>query len=446
MVLDPDEARRAQTADEATRRSQIRNAVAASIVGTSIEWYDFFLYNTAAAIVFKDVFFPHSSDYAGTLASFATYAVGFAARPIGAAIFGHWGDRLGRKATLIVTLLLMGVSSALIGVLPGTNTIGAAAPILLVVLRILQGIAVGGEWSGSVLLSMEWGDQRRRGLMASWPQIGVPIGLILGTVAMSSLATASGSAFTDWGWRIPFLLSFVLVGIGLWVRLRVLETPLFARMVERGEAAKVPVVEVVKRYPKEILLSALLRYSEQMPFYIFTSFALTYVVEHGNQSKSFALNAVAAAAALELVLIPLFGHLSDVIGRRRVYGAGALVVGLFAFPYFGLINTGITVVVFLAMVLAQVPHAMQYGPQAALITESFPTNLRYGGAGLGYQLSSAIAGGPAPLIATWLLHDYGWWAISTYIVLGAVLTLIATALLPDRSRIDIGDSAAYTPA
>ncbi|WP_329255404.1 MHS family MFS transporter [Actinoallomurus sp. NBC_01490] len=443
MVLEPGEARRARSLDDDERGAQVRMAAIASVVGTSIEWYDFFLYNTAAAVVFKDVFFPSSSDYAGTLSSFATYAVGFAARPVGAAIFGHWGDRLGRKATLIVTLVLMGLSSALIGVLPGTHSIGVAAPILLVALRVLQGVAVGGEWSGSVLLSMEWGDKKKRGLMASWPQMGVPIGLILGTVAMSSVASASGDAFKNWGWRLPFLFSLVLVAIGLWVRLRVMETPLFAEVVEKRKVAKVPVAEVIRRHPKEIVLSALLRCSEQAPFYIFTSFALTYMEKHAGRSDTFALNAVAAAAIVALVLIPLAGHLSDSIGRKRVYAAGALLTAIIAFPYFALINTGIGVVIFLTVMLSEVPHALQYGPQASLIAEVFPTNLRYGGAGIGYQLASVIAGGPAPLLATWLLHDYGWWAISAMMVLAAVLTLIATALLPDRSRVDITDDAVY---
>jgi len=221
MVLQPEEAGRATSAftDEAGRGRQIRLAAVASVVGTSIEWYDFFLYGTAAAIVFPAVFFPASSSYAGTLESFATYAVGFAARPVGAAIFGHWGDRLGRKATLIITLLMMGLASALVGVLPGTSAIGVAAPVLLVVLRVLQGVAVGGEWSGSVLLSMEWGKQHRRGLMASWPQIGVPIGLLLGTGMMTLIALAAPGAFKAWAWRIPFLASLVLVAVGLWVRL-----------------------------------------------------------------------------------------------------------------------------------------------------------------------------------------------------------------------------------
>lgn len=442
MTQPPDEPGGPAVGDQ-DRGRQVRLAAYSSVIGTSIEWYDFFLYNTAAAVVFKDVFFPSSSDYAGTLESFATYAVGFAARPVGAAIFGHWGDRLGRKATLIVTLLLMGVSSALVGVLPGTASIGITAPILLVVLRVLQGMAVGGEWSGSVLLSMEWGSGRRRGLMASWPQIGVPIGLILGTVAMSALSTAGGDAFKNWGWRIPFLFSLVLVGIGLWVRLRVMETPLFAEVVERREVARVPVLDVIKRHPKEIILSALVRCSEQMPFYIFTSFVLTYGVDKAGQGKTFLLNAIAVAAALELFLIPYFGNLSDSAGRRRIYAIGSVTLGLIAFPYFALLNTGLGVVVFLTIVVAQVPHAMQYGPQASLIAESFPTKLRYGGAGIGYQLASIIAGGPAPLLATWELHNFGWWAISATMVLAAVLTLIATALLPDRSTVALTDEAAY---
>src|ERR1700744_6351567 len=251
----------------AADRRQVRLAALSSVVGTSIEWYDFFLYGTASAIVFPEVFFPNSSSYSGTLESFATYAVGFAARPVGAAIFGHWGDRLGRKATLIITLLMMGIASALVGVLPGAVSIGVAAPILLVVLRLLQGIAVGGEWSGSVLLSMEWGNQRRRGLMASWPQVGVPIGLLLGTGMMTAIALTAEGAFKAWAWRIPFLVSLVLVAIGLWIRLKVMETPLFERITQRQEVAKVPVSEVIRKHPKEIILSALLRMSEQAPFY-----------------------------------------------------------------------------------------------------------------------------------------------------------------------------------
>jgi MFS family permease len=446
MATDPGDTQKAKNVNETERRSQVRKAATASVVGTAIEWYDFFLYGTAAATVFPSVFFPESSAYAATLEAFAVYAVGFAARPVGAAIFGHWGDRIGRKATLIVTLVLMGVSSALIGVLPGTAAIGVAAPTILVILRILQGIAVGGEWSGSVLLSMEWGDQRRRGLMASWPQAGVPIGLILGTGAMSAFALASPETFGTWGWRVPFLISIVLVAVGVWVRLSVFETPMFAALVESKSVARLPVLEVIKRHPKEIVLTALVRYSEQMPFYIFTTYALTYIVSEVGMTQGFALAAVTAAAALELVLMPTFGHLSDRYGRRRLYAAGAVAIAVVAFPYFALLNTGVGVVMFLTVIVCLIPHTMQYGPQAALIAESFPTGLRYGGAGLGYQLSSVIAGGPAPLIAAFLLHDFGWWAISIYMVAGAIASLLAIAALPDRSKADITADQTYAVA
>ncbi|MBV9383300.1 MAG: MHS family MFS transporter [Streptosporangiaceae bacterium] len=446
MVLQPGEAGRATSVDESGRNRQIRLAAAASVVGTSIEWYDFFLYGTAAAIVFPAVFFPKSSAYSGTLASFATYAVGFAARPVGAAIFGHWGDRLGRKATLIITLLMMGVASALVGVLPGTVTIGIAAPILLVVLRVLQGLAVGGEWSGSVLLSMEWGKQDRRGLMASWPQIGVPIGLLLGTGAMTAIALSAEGAFKAWAWRIPFLASLVLVAIGLWVRLKVLETPMFARLIEKRAVAKVPVAEVIRRYPKEIVLSALLRMSEQAPFYLYTAFALAYIKEHLHKTEGVGLAAVTVAAAVELFLIPTFGQLSDRLGRRRVYATGALLTAVAAFPFFLLLNTAVAGLIIVGVVVIAIPHAMQYGPQSSYIAENFPTGLAYAGSGLGYQAASLIAGGPAPLLATWMLASFGWQAISVYIIACAVLTLSAVALLPDRSKADLAVAPPLTPA
>ncbi len=445
MVLQPEEAGRASSVDEAGRKRQIRLAAVASVVGTSIEWYDFFLYGTAAAIVFPAVFFPASSSYAGTLESFATYAVGFAARPVGAAIFGHWGDRIGRKATLIITLLMMGLASALVGVLPGTATIGIAAPILLVVLRILQGLAVGGEWSGSVLLSMEWGKQRRRGLMASWPQMGVPIGLLLGTGMMTAIALAAPDAFKAWAWRIPFLASLVLVAIGLWVRLKVLETPLFAELVKKRTVAKAPVLDVLRRYPKEIVLSALLRMSEQAPFYIYTAFALAYVKDHLHKGTGVGLAAVTVGGALELILIPTFGNLSDRLGRRRVYATGAILMGVAAFPFFLLLNTATVGLIILGTALIAIPHAMQYGPQSSYIAENFPTGLAYAGSGLGYQAASLIAGGPAPLLATWMLAAFGWPAISVYIIACVILTLIAVVLLPDRSKADVAAMPELTP-
>jgi MFS family permease len=449
MTMDSGEARAAMTAAETAERGrQVRKAALASTVGTTIEWYDYFLYGTAAALVFPKLFFPNASDYVALLESFATYFVGFAARPVGAAIFGHWGDRIGRKATLIVTLLLMGISTALIGLLPGASSWGNAAPIVLIVLRVLQGIAVGGEWSGSVLLSMEWGDQRRRGLMGSWPQLGVAVGLILSTGLLTLFNNVAGSSFDTWGWRVPFLLSLVLVAIGLYIRLSILETPMFARLVEAKRIRRTPVLEVIKGHPKEIVLSALVRMSEQMPFYVVTAFVLSYLTEspHG-YTKNFVLIGTLIAAGLELVLVPYFGHLSDTAGRKRVYMAGAAAMGIWGFLYFTMLDSGVSWLVFVALCLGLVPHAMQYGPQASLIAESFPTSLRYGGAGLGYQLSSVIAGGPAALIATFLIHTFGTgYAVSVYILISALITLAACAALRDYSRADIADDATYARA
>ena len=445
MVLGDNEVTQSVHASSGARRVQVRRAALAGSIGTTIEWYDFFLYNTAAALVFPHLFFPASSAYAGVMQSFATYAVGFAARPVGAAIFGHWGDRLGRKTTLIVTLLLMGLSSAVVGVLPGADRIGVAAPLILVLLRLVQGIAIGGEWSGSVLLAMEWGDQRRRGLLASFAQVGVPVGLVLGTGGMTLLsATLSPAAFASWGWRIPFLLSVVLVGIGLAIRLRIMETPMFAAAVAAKRTSKAPVKEVVRRHWREILLSAGLRFSEQMPFYLFTSYVLVYVVQRPEFSKTFVLNAVLVGAAAELALIPLFSQLSDRIGRKRVYLAGAVLTGAIAFPYFTVLTHSGHTLIFVAIIVSMAAHSMQYGPQAALISESFPTHLRYGGAGLGYQLASVFAGGPAPLLATWLLHATGTpYSISIYIVLSVVVTVLCVLALPDRSKADIDDVRVY---
>ena len=450
MTLDPNQAERArEVAQTPERRRQVRKAALASTVGTTIEWYDYFLYGTAAALVFPDVFFPNASHYVGTLESFATYFVGFAARPIGAALFGHWGDRIGRKATLIVTLLLMGLSTMLIGLLPGAASWGNAAPLMLIVLRLLQGVAVGGEWSGSVLLSMEWGDQKRRGLMGSWPQLGVASGLILGTGFLTLVSTSTGEeAFVSWGWRIPFLCSFVLVAIGLYIRLQILETPMFAKLVKEKTVKKAPVLEVIKNHPKEIVLSALLRMSEQMPFYVVTAFVLAYLTDdqHG-YSTNFVLVGTLIAAAVEFVLLPVFGHLSDTVGRKRIYMTGAAIMGVWGFVYFAMLDSGVSWLVFLALCLGLIPHAMQYGPQASLIAESFPTSLRYGGAGLGYQLASVVAGGPAALVATYLIHQFGTgYAVAAYIFVAALITLAACAALKDYSRADIEDEATYARA
>ena len=445
MVVGNDEVAPSLEIDPTRQRAQVRRAALASSIGTTIEWYDFFLYNTAAALVFPHLFFPASTPYAGAMASFATYAVGFVARPLGAAIFGHWGDPIGRKSTLIVTLLVMGTSSAIVGMLPGTAAIGPAAPLLLVVLRLVQGIAIGGEWSGSVLIAMEWGDQRKRGLLGSFAQLGVPMGLVLGTGGMTLLsATLSPEEFNSWGWRIPFLFSLVLVGLGLVIRLSILETPMFAKVAEERVTTRTPVVEAMRQHWREILLSAGLRFSEQMPFYLFTTFVLTYVVSRHEFTKTFVLKAVLAGAVCELVAIPLFSHLSDRFGRKRIYLVGSSLTGLIAYPYFAVLTHGGAGLIFAAVVVSLFLHALQYGPQAALIAENFPTHLRYGGAGLGYQLASVFAGGPAPLIATWLLHKTGTpYAISAYIVFASVVTIACCLALPDRSRADIEDAAVY---
>jgi metabolite-proton symporter len=446
MTLDPQAARRAtQAAGTDEQRRQVRLAALASTVGTTIEWYDFFLYNTAAALIFPALFFPESTAYAGRLESFATYAVGFAARPVGAAVFGHWGDRIGRKATLIVTLLLMGISTAIVGVLPGSDSIGVMAPVLLVLLRLLQGLAVGGEWSGSVLLSMEWGNQRRRGLMASFPQLGVAFGLILGTGFLYLLSwQLTDDQFQSWGWRIPFVFSLVMVAVGLWIRLKIFETPMFARRVERKQISRMPTVDVIRRHWKPIVLSALARMSEQAPFYVITAFTLAYLTEDEGYSKTFALAAILSAAALEVAVVPFYGHLSDRVGRKKIYMIGAALTGGYAFVLFAAMNSGIATIAFLGVFLALIPHGMQYGPQASLIAESFPTSLRYAGAGLGYQLASVIAGGPAPLVATWLLANTGSEYSIAFAILGcAVITLIAVSLMDDYSTGDIDDDATY---
>ncbi|MEZ2389529.1 MFS transporter [bacterium RCC_150] len=421
---------------EVTREQAARRATVASVVGTTIEWYDFFLYGTAAALVFPQLFFPGESTFAGILAAFGTQFVGFVARPVGAALFGHFGDRIGRKITLMATLFLMAFGTVLIGLLPTYQTIGVAAPILLVLLRIIQGIGVGGEWGGSVLLSMEWGNQNRRGLSASWPQLGVPLGLVLSTGVVRLTTGITGSrGFAEYGWRIPFILSILLIGVGVFVRNRVVESPEFESIRKSKQVIKNPILEVIKRQPKQVLLSALVRTSEQAPFYLFITFVITYATKHLKLDSNSILDDTLIAAALGLISIPLFGRLSDRFGRRKVYGVGIVLTALFAFPYFGLINTGNSVLVAIAVIISLMLHDIQYGPQAALIAEGFDADIRYTGAGLGYQLASVVAGGPAPLIAAALLGAYGdSTSISFYIIICCAISLVALLLLPKAAQ------------
>jgi metabolite-proton symporter len=426
-------------------RLQLRRAVIASTIGTAIEWYDFFLYSTVTGLVFAKLFFPHSDPWVGTLEAFAIYAVGFIARPIGAAIFGHYGDRIGRKSTLIATLLLMGLATAAVALVPTYASVGIWGAVILTVLRFIQGIGVGGEWGGSVLMSMEWArSDRSRGLVASWPQFGVPCGLFLANLAVLAFSQMSGEQFLAWGWRIPFALSIALVAVGLYIRLGILETPVFARLVAERKIERAPMLAVIQQYPKEILLSAFARMAEQAPFYIFTAFVFSYGIGTLHVSRDFLLTAVLTASVLSFVSIPVFGHLSDHIGRKNMYMIGAVATGVFGFIYFAMLNTGSATIIFLAVVLSLVPHDMLYGPQAALIAESFTGRLRYSGSSLGYQLASIIAGGPAPLIAAWLFGTYhSSYAIAIYIAICAVITLIATALMTDYTGKDI--SGEYQP-
>jgi MFS family permease len=421
----------------------LRKAVVAATIGTTIEWYDFFIYGTAAGLVFGKLYFPNSDPLTATLAAFGTYFIGFVGRPIGAAIFGHYGDRIGRKATLIATLLTMGIATFLIAFVPGYATIGIWGAVLLTILRVIQGIGVGGEWGGSVLISMEWArTHSSRGLVAAWPQFGVPSGLFLSNLAILAFSSWSGDQFVTWGWRIPFLLSILLVGVGLWVRLGILETPVFAKLVAERKIADAPIAEVIKRQPREIVLSAFVRMAEQAPFYIFTAFVFAYATGTLKLPRDLILAAVLVASIVSFVAIPLSGHISDRIGRRKMYVIGAVVMGIFGFIYFAMLDGAAPVVVFIAIVLSLIPHDMMYGPQAALIAEAFTPRLRYSGSSLGYQLASIIAGGPAPLIATALFAAYhSGQLIAAYIAACAVVSVIAAALMPDYTGRDI--SAEY---
>lgn len=446
--------------------------ILSSMIGTAIEWYDFFLYGTVATLVFPEIFFPKSDRFVGTLLALLTFLVGFIARPFGGALFGHLGDRVGRKSTLIATLLLMGISTLLIGFLPGYATIGVAAPLILVLLRLGQGLGVGGEWGGSVLLALEYGHKSNRGFWASWPQMGVPVGLIASTIVVNIVQTTTGSNFGVWGWRIPFFLSALLILVGLYIRLRVLETPLFAQVKEQKQEARAPILDAFRYSTPEILLSAGARFVEQAPFYLFTVFVITYGgVIFGTKAVGtktiildggIILSAITIGAIIELFTIPLFGYLSDRLGRRLWYLIGCVLMAAFAFPYFLLMNTHNAVLFTLAVVLSlMIFHAWVYGPQAALIAERFGTKSRYSGASLGYQLAAPFAGGLAPIIALLLLKGKtdlaalglpgriinigagSWQAVAIYIIVLAVISFVSVLGLKELTHADISNPDVY---
>ncbi len=422
--------------EHAPSPASTRRVVVASFVGTTIEWYDFFLYGTAAALVFNQLFFTNLDPAAGTMAAFATYAVGFFARPLGGIIFGHYGDKIGRKSMLVTTLMMMGVATVLIGLLPTYERIGLWAPALLVLLRFVQGIGVGGEWGGAVLMAVEHSGSGRRGYHASWVQAGVPVGMLLANGVFMLASRMDETAFLAWGWRVPFLLGALLLAVGMFIRLKIMESPVFEKAKAEDPGPKVPILAVIREHPRNVLLAMGARFAENAFFYIFTVLVLSYGSQQLGMGKPGLLNAVMLGSAAQLVAIPAFGALSDRWGRRPVYLGGAVFLLLFAFPFFWLLGTKLPLLVVLAVVLGLIGHSAMYGPQAAFFSELFGTRVRYSGASLGYQLASPLAGGLAPLIATALLTRSGGdpAPVAWYLIGMAVITLVSVWLAEETHR------------
>jgi metabolite-proton symporter len=422
--------------------SQLRRVVAASFIGTTIEWYDFFLYGTASALVFNKLFFPTLNPLAGTLSAYGTFAVGFIARPLGGAVFGHYGDRFGRKQMLVWSLLIMGIATALIGLTPTYSQLGIWSPILLVTLRFIQGIGVGGEWGGAVLLAVEHSGGARRGFHGSWPQMGVPGGLLLSTGVFALLsANMSEQTFLAWGWRVPFLISVLLVAIGLFIRLRVLESPAFAKVKESGRESTLPLLDVFRNQPRQVVIGMGMRFAQNVIFYIYTVFILGYGEKTLGYPRSVMLRAVIVVSFLGLFSTPFWSYLSDRFGRRPVYLSGAIFSLLIVFPFFWLVGRGpayVVVAMFLAM---NIGHDMMYGPMAAILSELFDTRVRYTGASLVYQLTSVVSGGVAPFIATLLLARYGSPAVGAYMVACCAVTVVAAWFVPETNRVALDETA-----
>ncbi len=441
--------------DGRARSGGIARIVGASLIGTTIEWYDFFLYGSAAALVFNKLFFPTEDPLVGTMIAFITYAIGFLARPLGGVVFGHFGDRIGRKKLLVLSLLMMGGATFAMGLLPTYGSVGLAAPLLLTLLRLIQGFALGGEWGGAVLIVSEHGGSEHRGFWASWPQSGAPGGNLLATAVLAILAAVqSDDAFLAWGWRIPFLLSGVLVAVGLWVRLSISESPVFlaAQKLAEEEAAagiaeKPPVVEVLRTSWRDVLTAIGTRFGENISYYLLTSFLLVYVTTHLDLSKSTALNAVLIASAIHFVAIPMWGALSDRIGRRPVTMIGSAGMAVWAFVFFALVDSGSFAVITVSVTAGLLLHGAMYGPQAAFISEMFDTKVRYSGASIGSQLASIVAGALAPIIAVELLRDFGSsLPVSIYLAFAGLVTTVTVFMARETRGRDLSQRVATAPA
>ena len=417
--------------------TSVKQVLAASLIGTTIEWYDFFIFTTAAALVFGQLFFPEQTPLMGTLLSFGTLAVGFFARPVGGIAAGHYGDKIGRKSMLVMTLVVMGVATFLIGLLPTHAVIGIWAPILLVALRFLQGFAVGGEWGGATLMAVEYAPEGRRGLFGGFPGMGIPLGLVIATAVFAVFSSLPDEQFLTWGWRVPFLLSILLVAVGLFIRLKILETPAFRQMQESGGESRLPIVEVVKDYWRSILLTMGAFFLVNGGFYVVITFMLTYGTETIGVERGVMLTGIMIAAGVEIVAIGVFAALSDYVGRRPIYISAAVFLGLFTFPMFWMINTGSAPVIWLALSIATASLGAMYGPMGAFFCEMFDTKVRYSGASFGYQLASVFAGGLAPFISVALLDRFGYVSVALYMIAMALITVVAVYLATETYRRDL---------
>jgi MFS transporter, MHS family, shikimate and dehydroshikimate transport protein len=423
--------------EDTVQRSDIRQVLGASFIGTTIEWYDFFIYGTAATLVFGQLFFPTGDPLISTLSALGTFAVGFIARPLGGIIFGHFGDRLGRKSMLVLTLTIMGVATVLIGLLPTFESIGVLAPILLVTLRIIQGLGLGGEWGGAALMSVEYAPEDKRGYFGSWPQMGVPAGLVLANGVFLTVATLPNEQFLAWGWRVPFLLSIILIGVGLFIRVRLFETPSFSEVQESQTESQMPIVDVFRNHSKNVFLAIGARVASDGAFYVFTIFILDYATRTLGLPRPTILAGIVVASILELFTIPIFGVISDRTGRRPIYLVGTVLLLILAYPYFLLIQTGSVVLVILASVLGlSIAHATMYGPMSAYFAELFGTRVRYSGVSIGYQLASIIGGGAGPLIATYLVAAAGgsFWPVVAWMVALCIITLVSVLVAAETFR------------